>query len=81
MNQLTIDTRGLSCPEPVYLVQKAIKAGNMPLLVFGDSTVALENITRLVQAQHLSIQPHKSSPDEFKILIFDKTKGNDSPHE
>ena len=43
-----IDTRGLSCPTPVFMVQKAIKDGSPTTIeVLCDSKVAVENITRL----------------------------------
>ena len=43
-----IDTRGLSCPMPVIMVQKAIKKDSPAQLeVLADAKVAVENITRL----------------------------------
>ncbi|MBE6996203.1 MAG: recombinase [Ruminococcaceae bacterium] len=43
-----IDTRGLSCPMPVIMVQKAIKKDAPACLeVLADARVAVENITRL----------------------------------
>ena len=43
-----IDTRGLSCPTPVIMVQKAIKTGAPEKIeVLCDAKVAVENITRL----------------------------------
>ena len=43
----TIDTRGLSCPEPVILVKKAIDRGRFPIEVTADSQTAKENVTRM----------------------------------
>lgn len=46
-----IDTRGLSCPTPVIMVQKAIKTNqSAELEVLCDAKVAVENITRLASA-------------------------------
>jgi len=36
----TIDTRGLSCPEPVILVKRAIDRGRFPIEVTADSQTA-----------------------------------------
>ena len=46
-----IDTRGLSCPMPVIMVQKAIKKDAPATLeVLADAKVAVENITRLANS-------------------------------
>jgi len=42
-----VDARGLLCPMPVVMVQKAVKAGNPASLeVLVDDQCAVENITR-----------------------------------
>ena len=47
-----IDTRGLSCPIPVVMVQKAVKNGAPSKLeVLSDAKVAVENITRYAGTQ------------------------------
>lgn len=33
-----VDARGLSCPQPVILSQKAIQAGDFPVEVFVDTS-------------------------------------------
>ena len=48
-----IDARGLSCPQPVVLVDKAIAAGETNLEVIVDNEVAKENVTRLAQRRGL----------------------------
>ena len=50
-----IDVRGLSCPEPVIMVQKAMASGDSQYTVQSDSKTAVENITRFVLAQGYSI--------------------------
>ena len=43
-----VDTRGLSCPMPVIMVQKELKkSAPATLEVLADARVAVENITRL----------------------------------
>lgn len=45
-----IDARGLSCPQPVLLVKKAIDSlgGNGAVEVLVDENVAKENVSRLL---------------------------------
>lgn len=50
-----IDVRGLSCPEPVIMVQKAMASGDSQYTVQSDSKTAVENITRFVVAQGYTI--------------------------
>ncbi|MBQ7456319.1 MAG: sulfurtransferase TusA family protein [Desulfovibrio sp.] len=42
-----IDTRGLSCPQPVLLFHQAMKADNQsPMDILVDNEASLENVTR-----------------------------------
>ncbi|MEN6594605.1 MAG: sulfurtransferase TusA family protein [Clostridiaceae bacterium] len=41
-----IDARGLLCPEPVVLVQKAVKSDPAEATVLVDAVAAKENVTR-----------------------------------
>ena len=52
-----IDTRGLSCPTPVIMVQQAIKK-NAPakLEVLADAKVAVENVTRFAHSQGYQVE-------------------------
>ena len=64
-----IDTRGLSCPTPVFMVQQAIKSGApAELEVLCDVQVAVENITRL--AGTMGYQVTVADRDgEFKLTL------------
>jgi len=64
-----IDTRGLSCPMPVIMVQKAIKKdAPVCLEVLADARVAVENITRL--ANHSGYQVTVAETDgEFTLTL------------
>jgi tRNA 2-thiouridine synthesizing protein A len=44
--KVTVDARGLACPEPVLLANKAI-AENEEVTVLVDNDIAVENIRRL----------------------------------
>ena len=47
----TIDARGLSCPQPVLLTQKAVSAGIKTFEIIVDSEVCLENVSRFVKGK------------------------------
>ncbi len=46
-----VDARGLSCPMPVLMVQKAVKAENPDTLeVIVDDVCPLQNVTRFAES-------------------------------
>ncbi len=53
-----IDARGLSCPEPVILLMKAMKKGEKTYTILVDNAAAKENTTRYAESQgyHASVQ-------------------------
>ncbi|MDZ4159046.1 MAG: sulfurtransferase TusA family protein [Anaerolineaceae bacterium] len=67
MNAL-IDARGLSCPQPVLLVQKAIEAGYLPIEALVDTVTAGENIHRLAQRFSLQVQVEQLGA-EYKLTL------------
>ena len=64
-----IDTRGLSCPIPVVMVQKAVKDGPAMLEVLADAQVAVENITRFAASQGYSVSVAPDGED-FKMTLI-----------
>ncbi len=46
---LKIDTRGRSCPEPVLLTQKNLKAAENEIEILVDNTTALQNVTKFLK--------------------------------
>ena len=64
-----IDTRGLSCPTPVFMVQKAIKDGSPTAIeVLCDAKVAVENITRLAQSSGYKVSVSEDGLD-YKMTL------------
>ncbi len=47
----TIDARGLSCPEPVVLLRKAMMSGEAAYEILVDNLTSRENVTRYAQHQ------------------------------
>ena len=64
-----VDTRGLSCPMPVIMVQKAVRKDTPATLeVLADAKVAVENITRFARTQGYQVSVSKDGPD-FKLTL------------
>jgi TusA-related sulfurtransferase len=63
-----IDTRGLSCPIPVVMVQKAVKDAPASLEVLADAQVAVENITRFASSQGYQVSVTEDGED-FKLIL------------
>lgn len=62
---VTIDTKGLSCPEPVLMVKNAIDKGETQIVVLINSATALENIKRLASSNGFNIE---STDDGLKLI-------------
>lgn len=66
----TIDTRGLSCPEPVLRTRAALDtlgAGEI-LEVLADTVTARDNITRSAQSEGCTVESEAAGND-FKLTI------------
>lgn len=52
-----IDARGLSCPEPVILIRKAMMSKEDQYTMVVDNAVSRENVTRYAEHQgyHVSV--------------------------
>ena len=59
MNQ--IDTRGLSCPQPVILVLNEIKTGKGEFEILLDSEASRENVKRLLNKNKLEFDVKENS--------------------
>ena len=63
-----VDTRGLSCPQPVMLVKNAIKKGHFPMEVLVDSKTSCENVTRMAEKFDCKVSAEEQG-DEIKLTI------------
>ena len=64
-----IDARGLSCPVPVVMVQKEVKASAPEeLQVIVDAQVCVENITRYAHLQNYEVSVEESG-GEFTMTL------------
>ena len=65
-----IDARGLSCPQPVILVQRAIeKMGRGTLEVLVDTATARENVSRLARSAGFQVTVEEKAGEFLLRLI------------
>lgn len=70
MNTTTVDTRGLSCPEPVILVKKALEnKGRIEVLL--DNRTSVENVTRFINSTGRGQRLCEEANGEFRIFVDD----------
>ncbi len=65
-----IDTRGLSCPQPVMLVSRAIKEDSSSLEILVDGGTASENILRTLEQFDLTAEV--SQTEDYKTFIVNR---------
>ena len=66
---MTVDARGYSCPMPVVMVQKAVKADSPAALeVLVDNQCAVENVTRFAKTQGYQVTSAPEGPD-FRLQL------------
>ena len=66
----TVDTRGLSCPQPVMLVNQVIRNNNSGTIeVLADSATAMSNICRRVNNCGWTTTVEKLPDQCYRILL------------
>ena len=68
MSEILVDARGLSCPQPVIMAQKAIAEGIFPVKVQVDTVTSRENVHRMASAKGCKIEVTQEG-DEFTLVI------------
>jgi TusA-related sulfurtransferase len=66
-----VDARGLLCPEPVVLTQRAIKDGTANLTVLVDAVAAKENVTRFAASRGYNVLVDEEN-GEWKLALSRK---------
>ncbi len=71
MNKIEVlDARGLSCPQPIMVVNKAIKKlsrGTIEVLV--DSGTARDNVSRFAQSAGWTVTVEDQPENSYKIVL------------
>ncbi|CAN2040071.1 Preprotein translocase subunit TatB [Candidatus Magnetomoraceae bacterium gMMP-15] len=67
---ITVDARGLSCPQPVILTLNEIKTGNDDeMIVLVDTDTSKENVIRAAVSQGYQMNEVSPDGDGYRILI------------
>ena len=65
-----LDTCGLSCPQPVLLLKKALESKDEgSFSVLSDSDASRENLTRLARSLGWEVQITEESPGLYKLVL------------
>ena len=63
-----LDARGLSCPEPVVMIRKAMMSKDAEYTMFVDNPTAKENVTRYAEHQGYTVAVSENG-DEYTLTI------------
>ncbi|MBC2703417.1 sulfurtransferase TusA family protein [Desulfobacula sp.] len=67
---ITIDARGLSCPQPVLMFMEAVKSGNeSTIIVLVDTDASKENVSRAAESKKYTVTDIQQQGDEYQITI------------
>ena len=67
----TIDTRGLSCPQPVLMFLTAVKGNDQgPFCVLVDNDASLENVSRAARNRGFTVTTTAESEDVTRIEVI-----------
>lgn len=64
-----IDARGLSCPQPVVLTQKAVKENPAGIEILVDNACAVENVGRFARSKGYTVAISENAPGEVLIRL------------
>ncbi|HXK50382.1 MAG TPA: sulfurtransferase TusA family protein [Clostridiales bacterium] len=66
----TIDARGLSCPQPVIMVTRAVVEGKTEFTVLVDSEASFENVTRYLESKKYTCKTEEK--DDHTVISASK---------
>ena len=67
---IEVNAKGLSCPIPVVKTKQAMEKNPQDeIVVFVDSNVAKENVTRLAASKKYSVNVQTINDDECKLIL------------
>ncbi len=67
----TVDARGLLCPEPVVMAQKAIKSAPAEITILVDAVAAKENVTRFANSRGYEVEASEQG-GEYTLKLAKK---------
>lgn len=63
-----VDGRGLSCPQPVILTQRALKENVFPVEVLVETVTSRENVRRIAERAGLKVMIEELG-DEYRLIL------------
>lgn len=68
---LTIDTRGLSCPQPVLKFMEAVMSSDdQEMLILTDTEASMENISRAAESKNCTVSDIQRKDEEYHLTII-----------
>ena len=64
----TLDARGLSCPEPVIMIRKAMASKDNVYEMLVDNQTSKENVTRYAEHQGYQVTVTEDGEDYFLTM-------------
>jgi tRNA 2-thiouridine synthesizing protein A len=64
-----IDARGLSCPQPVVLTQKAVRENPAGAEILVDNACAVENVGRFAKSKGYVVELKENAPGEVLLRL------------
>ena len=64
-----LDARGLSCPEPVIMIRKAMLSGGAAYEMVVDNLTSRENVTRYAQHQGYTVSTAEQNGEYTLTMI------------
>ncbi len=67
---MTVDARGLSCPQPAMLAQEALqKTGEGTIQILVDSGTARENVSRLARNLGWNVTVEEQPDGSYRLIL------------
>lgn len=63
-----LDARGLSCPEPVIMIRKAMETKENRYEITVDNRTSVENITRYAEHQGYNVSVKENGEDYVLVI-------------
>lgn len=64
-----LDARGLSCPEPVVMMRRALAGGPETARMVVDAPAARENVTRYARSQGYDVNVTEEEEGEWTLTV------------
>ncbi len=69
MNIVTLDCRGLACPQPVIQTKEALEQGAERIKVLVDNEASKDNITRFARSRSCAVEVHTLEQGCFQLIL------------